>query len=87
MTAITIARQAELEHRIEPVMVRIFELLKTRPNEPISYAEVGSLIPDASFDHIAEILETLEGPVYGEDDSQPAYIRCCNRNKKAVYID
>jgi hypothetical protein len=87
MTALTITRPAELEHRIEPVMVRIFELLKTRPNEPISYEEVSSLIPDASFDHIVETLEALEGPVPSERYSQPAYIRCCNRNKKAVYID
>ncbi|RJQ43314.1 MAG: hypothetical protein C4534_08385 [Gaiellales bacterium] len=87
MTAITIARQAGLEHRIEPAMVRIFDLLKARPNVPIPYEEVSSLIQDASFDHIVEILEALEGPVYNGGDSQPAYIRCCDRNRKAVYID
>lgn len=68
-------------------MVRIYELLKSRPDQPISYEEVSSLIPDASYNHVIETLTALEGPAPSETGSEPAYIRCCNKNEKAVYID
>ncbi|MHB1382397.1 MAG: hypothetical protein ACYC57_10535 [Thermoleophilia bacterium] len=63
------------------------DLLISRPNEPISFEEVSSLIPDACYDHVVETLVALEGPVPNEGSTPSAYIRCCNQNKKAVYID
>lgn len=87
MTVLTSTRPAALKQRIEPVIIRILDLLISRPNEPISFEEVSSLIPDASYDHIVETLAALEGPVPNEGNTVSAYIRCCNQNKKAVYID